>query len=167
MGIAEILSAPPLILLLLTPAGASHFPRLAGLALLLGLMATQTGPIVRSCLQNVVAPRARASAFAVFAIFDDLGKGGGPWIIARMVRAFGRRRAFVLATALGWCVGGLVNLCVALTLEADERKLRAGAGGDAGFELVPVTAKPDVDVGSEVVEHDDETTSALHRRGHV
>ena len=61
-----------------------------GLLLLFNLSTlSSTGPIVRACLQNTVAPRARATAFAVFAIFDDLGKGGGPWILAKLVAKYG------------------------------------------------------------------------------
>ena len=133
MAIAELLSVPPLVLMLTTSKADASFARLAPVAVVLGLLATQTGPIVRACLTNTTAPRARASAFAVFALFDDLGKGFGPVVIARLVRAYGRRRAFVLATIFGWGVGSLVNASITLTLESDERRLRS----TNEFELVP------------------------------
>ena len=133
MAIAELLSVPPLVLMLTTSRRDASFARLAPIGFVLGLLATQTGPIVRACLTNTTAPRARASAFAVFALFDDLGKGFGPVVIARLVRAYGRRRAFVLATIFGWGVGSLVNAAIPLTLEADERRLRS----TNEFELVP------------------------------
>ena len=133
MSIAELLSVPPLVLMLTTSKADASFANLAPVAVVLGLLATQTGPIVRACLTNTTAPRARASAFAVFALFDDLGKGFGPVVIARLVRAYGRRRAFVYAAVFGWGVGSLVNAAITLTLEADERRLRS----TNEFELVP------------------------------
>ncbi|CAH0366401.1 unnamed protein product [Pelagomonas calceolata] len=133
MSIAELLSVPPLVVILTTTKADASFEKLAPVAVVLGLLATQTGPIVRACLTNTTAPRARASAFAVFALFDDLGKGFGPVVIARLVRAYGRRRAFVIATIFGWGVGSLVNAAITLTLEADERRLRS----TNEFELVP------------------------------
>ncbi len=133
MSIAELLSVPPLVVILTTTKADASFARLAPVAVVLGLLATQTGPIVRACLTNTTAPRARASAFAVFALFDDLGKGFGPVVIARMVKEYGRRRAFVYAAVFGWGVGSLVNASITLTLEADERRLRS----TNEFELVP------------------------------
>ena len=133
MSIAELLSVPPLVLMLTTSRQDASFARLALVAVVLGLLATQTGPIVRACLTNTTAPRARASAFAVFALFDDLGKGFGPVLIARMVKAYGRKRAFTYAAVFGWGVGSLVNASITLTLEADERRLRS----TNEFELVP------------------------------
>jgi predicted MFS family arabinose efflux permease len=133
MAIAELLSVPPLVVILTTTKADASFVRLAPVAVVLGLLATQTGPIVRACLTNTTAPRARASAFAVFALFDDLGKGFGPVVIARLVSMYGRKTAFVYAAVFGWGVGSLVNATITLTLEADERRLRS----TNGFELVP------------------------------
>ena len=133
MSIAELLSVPPLVVILTTTKADASFPNLAPVAVVLGLLATQTGPIVRACLTNTTAPRARASAFAVFALFDDLGKGFGPVVIARLVKAYGRKKAFVYAAVFGWGVGSLVNAAITLTLEADERRLRS----TNEFELVP------------------------------
>ena len=133
MSIAELLSVPPLVVMLTVSKAEASFARLAPVAVVLGLLATQTGPIVRACLTNTTAPRARASAFAVFALFDDLGKGFGPVVIARLVKAYGRKTAFVYAAVLGWGVGSLVNATITLTLEADERRLRS----TNEFELVP------------------------------
>ena len=69
----------------------------------------------------------------MFALFDDLGKGFGPVVIARLVKAYGRKTAFVYAAVFGWGVGSLVNASITLTLEADERRLRS----TNEFELVP------------------------------
>ena len=91
-----------------------------------GFLATQTGPNVRSTLVNVTQSEQRGLAFAAFALADDLGKGFGPVVIATLVARLGRERAFAYSM-LGWlpCAG----LCAAtmLTVEADERRARAGA----------------------------------------
>jgi len=166
-ALAEIASIAPLVLIL-ERGPTAPFHRLVAYATIAGFCATQTGPIVRACLQNVAAPRARATAFAVFAIFDDLGKGGGPYVLARLVAAHGRRRAFVGATVVGWGVGGLINWCVALTLARDERRLQHALTAEAtsspaaveeGIEMLPPPPPPgDSPPGA------DATVSALHRR---
>ena len=169
MAAAELASVAPLVLILRARRGA-NFHGLVALAALGGLCATQTGPVVRACLQNVVAPRARATAFAVFAIFDDLGKGGGPWVLAKLVATRGRRATFVWATVVGWGVGGLVNLAIALTLEADERRLRdhrkppARADDDGVEMMLPAAARAD---GADDADDEPAVTSALHSRHRV
>ena len=42
--------------------------------------------------QNVCSPETRGTAFAFFNLSDDLGKGGGPMVIASFVKVFGSRR---------------------------------------------------------------------------
>ena len=122
MAVAEILGAVPLLLVFV---GTLRNKTLLFLLMLVtGFLATQTGTVVRSLLQNVVRPTHRSIAFAIFAIFDDLGKGGGPVVVARLISHFGRRHAFLLATAFGWFLGGAVNALVALTLNKDEDRLR-------------------------------------------
>lgn len=51
-----------------------------------------------SLLQNVTTPEVRGTAFAVFTLTDDLGKGLGPLMIVALIDAFGhnRRTAFNL-----------------------------------------------------------------------
>ncbi|MEM7732227.1 MAG: MFS transporter, partial [Pseudomonadota bacterium] len=131
MAVAEILSAPPLVFMICC---LRSFKSLALCAVVSGFFASQTGPIVRACLQNVVAPNGRGLAFAVFALFDDLGKGFGPFVIAKIVATTSRRTAFQLAVLFGWLIGGCVNGLIAFTLEPDERRLAARDGHH--FELV-------------------------------
>lgn len=126
---------------------------------------------MRACLQNVVQPRARASAFSIFALFDDLGKGGGPWVIAHLISHTGsRRRAFQLAVVGGWTLGGALNALVGLTLARDERKLQSRNFADqlrslertapretTVVQMVPLTRAASSDDA-------DATPNALHRR---
>lgn len=42
--------------------------------------------------QNVTYPENRGTAFALFNLSDDIGKGGGPVLVALLVRIFGDRR---------------------------------------------------------------------------
>ena len=151
MAVAEVASVLPLVLILRTARDDANFQVLVALAAVGGLCATQTGPIVRACLQNTVAPRARATAFAVFAIFDDLGKGGGPWILAKLVAKYGRRATFVYATIIGWGAGGLVNAAIALTLDRDERALRGEAKPRGGAKPRAGARKDGDDVGLEMM----------------
>lgn len=70
----------------------------------------------------------RGVAFAAFALFDDIGKGAGPVVIARMVKTMGRRRAFSLAM-LGWLPCAILCGATALTVEADEERLMVRGAG--------------------------------------
>ncbi|KAJ8609290.1 hypothetical protein CTAYLR_010751 [Chrysophaeum taylorii] len=120
MGLAEVASAVPLAVLVL--ATRAPLALRVALAAAGGVCASQTGVLVRACLQNVVQPTHRSFAFAIFALFDDLGKAS-PILVAILVDFLGRRRAFALAIVACWTFGGAINALVALTLEKDERQL--------------------------------------------
>ena len=45
--------------------------------------------------QNVTYPENRGTAFALFNLSDDIGKGGGPVLVALLVRIFGDRRYYL------------------------------------------------------------------------
>ena len=49
-----------------------------------GFLVSMNGPNVRSVLQGVTAPEIRGSAFAIYNLTDDLGKGGGKFDNGRM-----------------------------------------------------------------------------------
>ena len=53
--------------------------------LISGFIVSITGPNVRSVLQSVTAPEVRGTAFAVYNLTDDLGKGFGPVIVDAIV----------------------------------------------------------------------------------
>lgn len=143
-ALAEALGAVPLagIVLYATPRTplAFYFPA----SFVGGFLASQTGVFVRSSLQNVVAPTHRALAFGTFAIFDDIGKGGGPVVVANLIGTFGRRRAFGLAICVGWLAGAMVNSLLCFTLESDEirlaKNLRKNVLAEEGNEYVATTS---------------------------
>ena len=84
-----------------------------------GLFATMTGPSIRATLSNVTTTDQRGVAFASFALFDDVGKGAGPAVVALLVRTMGRRHAFACAM-LGWLPCALLCGCTGLTVVGDE-----------------------------------------------
>lgn len=83
---ATILGIFPLLYVVNGAAGGALFYISA---LFAGFLVNITGPIVRSMLQNVTAPEARGTAFAFFTLTDDIGKGGGPVIVAALASTLG------------------------------------------------------------------------------
>lgn len=128
-------SVPMYVLVAHTPVDA-----IAGCMLLAvcgGVLATITGPNVRANLTNVTHGRQRGLAFASFALFDDVGKGAGPALIALMVQRVGRRTTFAMAM-FGWVPCAICNGLTAYTATADERRAarmigvpNAGSASDA------------------------------------
>lgn len=114
-----------------------------------GALATITGPNVRATLTNVTHGQQRGLAFASFALFDDVGKGAGPAIIAILIQRFGRRATFA-AAMFGWVPCAVLNGLTAHTVVADQQRAARAAGcGDTHGESssTPVTAA--------LLEHDD------------
>lgn len=113
---AGLIGVIPLVLLIVhTPAS------IAGccfLALVGGLFATMTGPNVRATLTNVTATDQRGLAFAAFALFDDIGKGAGPALLALGITRWGRQDTFAWAM-LGWIPCAALNGATAFTIGAD------------------------------------------------
>lgn len=89
-----------------------------------GMGSGATGPIVKATLQNVTLPQTRGQAFALFNMFDDFGKGLGPFLVSFLITAFkSRATAFNFGT-LGWAICGILNLMVFFTVSADETKVQ-------------------------------------------
>jgi MFS family permease len=99
-------SDPAILPLLLTGAAA-------------GFSAAMTSSNIRAILLNVNAPETRGSIFALYNLFDDLGRGLGPWFIAQLIAGLGRVRAFHVANLL-WVVCGLLLLVMSRTFPRDE-----------------------------------------------
>ncbi|VEU40537.1 unnamed protein product [Pseudo-nitzschia multistriata] len=113
-----------------TPFGVA-----ATTALAAGLLAAPTGPIVKATLTNVTLPRARGQAFALFNLFDDLGKGLGPYLVSLLIVGCGGRRAAFNTGVLGWVLCGVANLAMFFTVARDERAVQAALS--AGRTGVP------------------------------
>ncbi|CAM9778791.1 unnamed protein product [Ascophyllum nodosum] len=93
-------------------------------AIMGGILAAVTGPNVRSVLMNVTLPSTRGTAFGVFNLFDDLGKGLGPALVSLIVAKSGREKAFTNAM-LAWLACGAILLSTAFTVRRDEAKVQA------------------------------------------
>lgn len=93
-------------------------------AIVAGLGSAPTGPIIKATLTNVTLPRARGQAFALFNLFDDFGKGLGPFFVSLLIVQFeGRLPAFNLGV-FGWILCGVFNLAIFFTVAADERAVQ-------------------------------------------
>jgi MFS family permease len=86
-----------------------------------GLFCSITGPIIRSILQNVCLPEVRGSAFAVFTLTDDLGKGFGPVIIVQILKSHQlQQRGSVFAKIFHfWIICSLLLLSLIFTISND------------------------------------------------
>lgn len=71
-------------------------------------------------------PEIRGSAFAVFTLSDDIGKGLGPALVVVMISACGgnRREAFNIVV-LFWLFCGTLLTCLALTVVKDEETVHS------------------------------------------
>mmetsp|Transcript_3252 Transcript_3252/g.9812 ORF Transcript_3252/g.9812 Transcript_3252/m.9812 type:complete len:475 (-) Transcript_3252:167-1591(-) len=171
-ALAKVIATPLLVLIFQTPRSPHQMPRLSVIAFSLGLVASQVGLIVHACMANVTAPRARASAIAIHSIFNDLGKGGGPWVVAKIIKRYGRRRTFIWTTVVAWGGAAVVQYLCSFTLEADEAKIRERSGpevserGDPEMfaDVARRSVKSQVDVESEFLDAANESTSLLSRR---
>ena len=93
-------------------------------AIIAGLGSAPTGPIIKATLTNVTLPRARGQAFAMFNLFDDFGKGLGPYFVSLLiVRCGGRLPAFNIGVG-GWILCGLANLAIFFTVANDENAVQ-------------------------------------------
>lgn len=99
------------------------FPIVAASAMMTGLGSAPTGPIIKATLTNVTLPRARGQAFALFNLFDDFGKGLGPFFVSLLIVRFGRTLAFNIGV-LGWIVCGIANLAIFFTVAHDEHEVQ-------------------------------------------
>ena len=83
-----------------------------------GVLAAVTPPNVRAVLLNVNPPETRGTMFAFYSQIDDVGKGGGPALVAALIVAYGRTRAFNVAVS-GWVLCGAILLCLRRYIDAD------------------------------------------------
>ena len=73
---------------------------------------------VRAILLNVNPPETRGSMFAVYSQIDDVGKGGGPALVAGLIVGFGRTVAFNIAFSF-WFLCGILLACITFTIDRD------------------------------------------------
>lgn len=84
-----------------------------------GTLAAVAGPNIRSILQNVTRPENRGLAFALYTLADDVGRGGGPFLVSQLIMLFDNRRAAFTVGMLAWVVGGFLCAMMAYTYKVD------------------------------------------------
>jgi predicted MFS family arabinose efflux permease len=93
-------------------------------AIVAGFGSGPTGPIIKATLTNVTLPNTRGKAFALFNVFDDFGKGLGPYLVSLLIVKFGgRTRAFNIGVSF-WILCGLANLAIFFTVVRDEQRVQ-------------------------------------------
>ena len=78
--------------------------------------------LCRAVVQGVTAPEVRGTAFAVFNLTDDLGKGLGPLLVDGMVRACNDKNAAYNISICFWLVCAVMLGSITYTLEDDEAR---------------------------------------------
>jgi MFS family permease len=119
-SITVMLGALP-VFYLVNYQGESLMPAFLA-ALVGGLIVPMTGANVRAILINTNLPENRGAAFGVFNLFDDLGKGLGPFIVGLFILVLPAVVAYNVAIAM-WIVCGLVWMGIIFTMNADEDRV--------------------------------------------
>lgn len=128
-GSTAIIGCFPLWFLLNSVDSSTPFYLTVGSAIVAGMGSAPTGPIVKATLTNVTLPRARGQAFALFNLFDDFGKGLGPFFVSLLIVHFGgRTRAFNIGV-FGWILCGVANIAIFFTVAHDEHVVQARLAG--------------------------------------
>jgi MFS family permease len=120
-GSMAIMGCFPVWILLNTVHSTTPYWLVALIAFTGGFGSGPTGPIIKATMTNVTLPRARGQAFALFNLFDDFGKGLGPYFVSILITQMGGRRlpAFNVGVC-GWILCGLANLAIFFTVKQDE-----------------------------------------------
>lgn len=119
-GASAILGCFPLWLLFNKIDVNTAYWKVVSVALLAGFGSGPTGPIIKATLTNVTHPRTRGQAFAFFNLFDDFGKGLGPFFVSLLISAMGGRLLAFNVGILGWVICGIANLAIYCFVEQDE-----------------------------------------------
>ena len=93
------------------------YPLLLGV--LSGFFITVTAPNMKAILMNVNHSNHRGTAFSLYNLADDLGRGFGPFIISILILQFGRQWGFNLANAI-WFFCGIFILFMIKTYPKDQ-----------------------------------------------
>lgn len=124
-GFMAILGCVPFWFLLNRIDHTTPYSMVAGIAFLSGFGSGPTGPIIKATLTNVTLPQARGQAFALFNLFDDFGKGLGPFFVSILIVQMGGRLPAFNVGILGWVACGLINSAVFFTVRRDEAAVQA------------------------------------------
>ena len=139
--------------------------RVALAAISMGFFTGPTGPIIKTTITNVTLPRSRGQAFAMFNLFDDFGKGLGPFFISILISHMGRLKAFNVSV-MGSMLCGLINASIYFTVKKDEEAVQATILSEMTSFSLSSSLK---DTASLLVhqESNDVELSSTHFRGRV
>mmetsp|Transcript_43633 Transcript_43633/g.105803 ORF Transcript_43633/g.105803 Transcript_43633/m.105803 type:complete len:838 (-) Transcript_43633:170-2683(-) len=137
-GVTAIIGCFPLWNLLNHVDSSTPYYVSAASAIVAGLGSAPTGPIIKATLTNVTLPTARGQAFAMFNLFDDFGKGLGPFFVSLLIVNFGGRLPAFNIGVFGWMICGIANLAIFFTVKRDEQKIQMELSSQ--FRPVPSTA---------------------------
>ena len=84
-----------------------------------GFFITITAPNMKAILMNVNHSNNRGTAFALYNLADDLGRGFGPFIISFFILQFGRELGFNIANGI-WFLCGIAILFMIKTYPEDQ-----------------------------------------------
>jgi MFS family permease len=148
MGSTTAVGAIPMVFLVqLPPLGVVLY---CALAFPSGIIIGVTGSVVKVVLLNVTTPFNRGSAFAVFTLFDDLGKGAGTFAVSALSASLqkalndnekGRTLALTIAM-FGWVLGAGVHFLMFFYIEKDYAAAQATMAALADKSGAPVTMTP-------------------------
>ena len=125
-GLFTIIAPVPLYILINSNYLTSSFIASLCIAIIAGTCAGVASPIVKSTVINVIPPPRRGIASALHILFDDVGKGLGPYLISLLIQLFqgDRKEAFNIGF-IGWIVCGLLLVLVSKFVESDEEAVAA------------------------------------------
>ena len=128
MAASTLAAIPPFLGVINAPLASPAAAAAAGAGLFCGgAAATVTGANIRAVLLNVTQPEVRGAIFAIYNLFDDLGRGLGPAFCAVLVALRGRVFAFNVCVSM-WGANAALLAAMAWTLEADEDAMQARLG---------------------------------------
>ena len=144
IGATTILALVPILVIINTEGKFSSDGKISPFFLMTfivaGFLATIGGPNVRSILQNVTVAETRGVAFAAFNLCDDVGKGGGPYLVAYLVQLHGSRRPAFSTGVLAWMVSGSLLLLMSFTVVGDEKLVNSQTNRVVGEKLAEKAA---------------------------
>lgn len=124
-GGTAIVGCFPLWYLLNNVDSSTPFYVAASSAIVAGIGSAPTGPIIKATLTNVTLPRARGQAFALFNLFDDFGKGLGPYFVSLLIEKLGGRLPAFNVAVFGWTLCGIFNIAIFFTVSRDENVVQS------------------------------------------
>ena len=128
-----------------------------------GFLASIAGPNIKAILQAVTLPEIRGAhslthsltrslthspnhlsitllgtGFSIFNLFDDIGKGFGPFVIVIIIRQFhgDRKKAFASIVSF-WVLGALIQLQLHKRISSDEKNVTEMIAQSLHYDLSP------------------------------